>query len=147
LIVVNLLPILPRTPFMASLRGQSAPGPIYCKMDSGRSQVVMPVSQALGCGTSSFTLLPVCLISHIFGLCLPVEMRVNNRRGYTWKAWVLLAPFTCGILVPVSRSMDYRHHATDLIAGSLIGILTAWVGYRSYYPVSYILRSEVQVQS
>jgi diacylglycerol diphosphate phosphatase/phosphatidate phosphatase len=64
------------------------------------------------------------------------EMRVNNRRGYTWKAWVLLAPFTCGILVPVSRSMDYRHHATDLIAGSIIGILTAWVGYRSYYPVS-----------
>jgi diacylglycerol diphosphate phosphatase/phosphatidate phosphatase len=70
-------------------------------------------------------------------------MRVNNRRGYTWKAWVLLAPFTCGILVPVSRSMDYRHHATDLIAGSLIGILTAWVGYRSYYPVSYILSSLV----
>lgn len=60
---------------------------------------------------------------------------MNNRRGYTWKAWALLAPFTCGILVPVSRSMDYRHHATDLIAGSLIGLLTAWIGYRSYYPV------------
>lgn len=64
-------------------------------------------------------------------------MRINNRRGYTWKAWILLAPFTCGILVPVSRSMDYRHHSTDLIAGALIGILTAWVGYRSYYPVSH----------
>jgi diacylglycerol diphosphate phosphatase/phosphatidate phosphatase len=72
----------------------------------------------------------------ISGLSLMAEMRVNNRRGYTWKAWVLLAPFTCAILVAVSRSMDYRHHATDLIAGSIIGVLSAWVGYRSYYPVS-----------
>lgn len=74
-------------------------------------------------------------------------MRINNRRGYTWKAWVLLAPFTCAILVAVSRSMDYRHHATDLIAGSLIGVLSAWVGYRSYYPVSPVLASLLQPAS
>ena len=87
--------------------------------------------------------LPRCQYVFVFDVRqydgLQGEMRVNNRRGYTWKAWALLAPFTCGILVPVSRSMDYRHHATDLIAGSLIGLLTAWIGYRSYYPVSQVI--------
>lgn len=30
--------------------------------------------------------------------------------------------------------MDYRHHATDVIAGAIIGIATGWWGYRQYYP-------------
>lgn len=140
LIGVNRRLTSPRTLFIVSRHGQSAPGPIYCKMDSGHSQAAMLVSPPLGCGTSSFTLLPVGPgLSSTTSHGLMIEMRVNNRRGYTWKAWVLLAPLTCGILVPVSRSMDYRHHATDLIAGSIIGILSAWVGYRSYYPVSRIM--------
>jgi hypothetical protein len=46
---------------MASLHGLSAPGPIYCRMDLGLSQVVIPVSQLLECGISSSTLLPVRL--------------------------------------------------------------------------------------
>lgn len=62
-------------------------------------------------------------------------MRISNRRGYTIKAWILLAPLMCAILVCVSRTMDYRHHATDVIAGSIIGILGAWFAYRQYYPV------------
>lgn len=30
--------------------------------------------------------------------------------------------------------MDYRHHATDVIAGAIIGLATGWWGYRQYYP-------------
>jgi diacylglycerol diphosphate phosphatase/phosphatidate phosphatase len=30
--------------------------------------------------------------------------------------------------------MDYRHHATDVIAGAIIGVISAWWGYRQYYP-------------
>jgi diacylglycerol diphosphate phosphatase/phosphatidate phosphatase len=67
------------------------------------------------------------------------EMRINNKRGYTVKAWILLAPLMCAILVGVSRSMDYRHHATDIIAGGIIGILGAWFAYRQYYPVCLFL--------
>ena len=66
-------------------------------------------------------------------------MRINNKRGYTVKAWILLAPLMCAILVGVSRSMDYRHHATDIIAGGIIGILGAWFAYRQYYPVCLFL--------
>lgn len=65
-------------------------------------------------------------------------MRINNRRGYTWKAWVLLIPLLCSTLVSISRTMDYRHHATDVIAGALVGIAASWFSYRQYYPVCHL---------
>lgn len=33
-----------------------------------------------------------------------------------------------------ARSMDYRHHVGDIIAGSLLGLLIGWYSYRQYYP-------------
>lgn len=68
-------------------------------------------------------------------------MRISNRRGYTWKSWLLLAPLSCAALVSVSRTMDYRHHSTDVIAGAIIGVLAAWFAYRQFYPVSRELRA------
>lgn len=62
-------------------------------------------------------------------------MEINNRQGFTYKSWLLLAPLSCATLVAVSRTMDYRHHATDVIAGSVIGLLGGWYAYRQYYPV------------
>ncbi|KAK6904475.1 hypothetical protein I204_06921 [Kwoniella mangroviensis CBS 8886] len=67
-------------------------------------------------------------------LYLAAKMRINNRTGYTYKSWLLLAPLSCASLITISRTMDYRHHATDVIAGSLIGIAGAWYSYRQYYP-------------
>ncbi|KAK8843500.1 hypothetical protein IAR55_007160 [Kwoniella newhampshirensis] len=67
-------------------------------------------------------------------LYLAAKMRINNRTGYTYKSWLLLAPLSCSTLVSVSRTMDYRHHATDVIAGAIIGIAGGWYSYRQYYP-------------
>ncbi|WVR09265.1 hypothetical protein IAU60_006330 [Kwoniella sp. DSM 27419] len=67
-------------------------------------------------------------------LFLAAKMRINNRSGYTWKSWLLLAPLSCSTLVSISRTMDYRHHATDVIAGAVIGLLFSWYAYRQYYP-------------
>ncbi|WWC91455.1 uncharacterized protein L201_006401 [Kwoniella dendrophila CBS 6074] len=67
-------------------------------------------------------------------LYLAAKMRINHRSGYTYKSWLLLAPLSCASLITISRTMDYRHHATDVIAGSLIGIAGAWYAYRQYYP-------------
>ncbi|OCF34172.1 hypothetical protein I316_04122 [Kwoniella heveanensis BCC8398] len=67
-------------------------------------------------------------------LYLAAKMRINNRTGYTYKSWLLLAPLSCCSLITISRTMDYRHHATDVIAGSILGILGAWYSYRQYYP-------------
>jgi hypothetical protein len=69
------------------------------------------------------------------------EMRINNCQGYTYKSWLLLAPISCATLISISRTMDYRHHATDVIAGAVVGILGAWYSYRQYYPVSGLARS------
>lgn len=63
-------------------------------------------------------------------------MRISNRRGYIWKSWILLAPLSCSTLISLSRTMDYQHHSTDVIAGAIIGILAAWFSYRQFYPVS-----------
>lgn len=43
-------------------------------------------------------------------------------------------PVSASTLVSISRTMDYRHHATDVIAGAVIGIIVGWWGYRQYYP-------------
>ena len=69
-------------------------------------------------------------------LTLTPEMRISNRKGYTWKSWLLVAPLCCALLIAISRLMDYRHNPTDVIGGGIIGVLVAWYGYRQYYPVS-----------
>ncbi|WVN91180.1 uncharacterized protein L203_106436 [Cryptococcus depauperatus CBS 7841] len=67
-------------------------------------------------------------------LWLAAKMRINNRKGFTWKSWLLLVPLSSSTLISLSRTMDYRHHATDVIAGGIIGVLAAWWCYRQYYP-------------
>ena len=51
-----------------------------------------------------------------------------------WKNYVVLAPTLGAALIAVSRIMDARHHPFDVITGSLLGILTAFVAYRQYFP-------------
>lgn len=37
-------------------------------------------------------------------------------------------------LVAISRIMDARHHPFDVISGSMLGIVCAWIAYRQYFP-------------
>ncbi|TYJ52524.1 hypothetical protein B9479_006884 [Cryptococcus floricola] len=67
-------------------------------------------------------------------LYLAAKMRITNNQGFTYKSWLLLAPLSCAALITISRTMDYRHHPTDVIAGSLIGVAGGWYSYRQYYP-------------
>ena len=41
-----------------------------------------------------------------------------------------LAPVSVALLVAVSRVMDYRHNPSDVLAGSLLGLLCAWAFFR-----------------
>jgi diacylglycerol diphosphate phosphatase/phosphatidate phosphatase len=63
-------------------------------------------------------------------------MRIWDRKGFTLKSWLLLIPITAASLIAISRTMDYRHHSTDVLAGAIMGVLVAWYCYRQYYPVS-----------
>lgn len=69
-----------------------------------------------------------------FALYLSGKMHLFDHRGYTVKAWVAIAPLIGATLIAVSRTMDYRHHATDVIAGSILGALIAFTTYHLYYP-------------
>jgi membrane-associated phospholipid phosphatase len=42
-------------------------------------------------------------------------------------------PIGVALFISVSRWFDYRHHGFDIISGSLIGIFTAWFGFRWYH--------------
>lgn len=61
-------------------------------------------------------------------------MHLFDQRGHTIKAWITLIPFTGAALIALTRVTDYRHHPTDIIAGSLLGLGLAYFSYRLYYP-------------
>jgi len=69
-----------------------------------------------------------------FGFYLAGKMHLFDQRGHAIKAWIALVPFMGAATITLTRTMDYRHHATDVIAGSLLGLLTAHFSYRIYYP-------------
>lgn len=62
------------------------------------------------------------------------KLHLFDKIGSGVKAWLCFAPLMGAALVAISRTMDYRHHATDVIAGSLLGLVTAYLSYRQYYP-------------
>lgn len=47
---------------------------------------------------------------------------------------LVLIPILAASLVAVSRIMDARHHPFDVITGSMLGFVTAWISYRQYFP-------------
>ncbi|KAJ8610053.1 hypothetical protein MRB53_038780 [Persea americana] len=50
--------------------------------------------------------------------------------------YLLILPFACiagAIFITGSRYFNYRHHGFDVLFGALIGILTAWTGFRLYH--------------
>ncbi|KAK9474783.1 phosphatidic acid phosphatase type 2/haloperoxidase [Dipodascopsis tothii] len=62
------------------------------------------------------------------------RVRVLDNRGEVWKAALTLAPLLLAVVIACTRIMDKWHHGTDVLAGSLLGLATAWVAYRQYYP-------------
>ncbi|SCV69783.1 BQ2448_1177 [Microbotryum intermedium] len=62
------------------------------------------------------------------------KMHLYDTRGHAIKAWICITPWTGAGLIAISRTMDYRHHATDVIAGSLLGTAITVLTYHLYYP-------------
>ena len=69
-----------------------------------------------------------------FGFYIAGKMHLFDQKGHTIKAWITIIPFTGAALIALTRVTDYRHHATDIIAGSLLGLGLAYFSYRLYYP-------------
>lgn len=67
-------------------------------------------------------------------LYLAGKLHLFDRRGHAVSAWLCGIPLMAAALIAVSRTMDYRHHATDVIAGALLGLVVAYWSYKLYYP-------------
>lgn len=46
---------------------------------------------------------------------------------------VAFIPIATAMFISISRWFDYRHHGFDIISGSVLGIFTAWLGFRWYH--------------
>ncbi|KAG8865164.1 hypothetical protein FRB96_000053 [Tulasnella sp. 330] len=62
------------------------------------------------------------------------KLHLYDNRGRAGKAWIAFLPLAGATLVAISRTMDYRHHFGDVVAGALVGLITAWFCYKQYYP-------------
>lgn len=45
---------------------------------------------------------------------------------------VALVPIAVAFFISASRWFDYRHHGFDIIFGSVMGMVFAWIGFRLY---------------
>jgi membrane-associated phospholipid phosphatase len=50
-----------------------------------------------------------------------------------WLVIVAFIPIATAMFISTSRWFDYRHHGFDIISGSLLGIFTAYYGFRMYH--------------
>ena len=67
-------------------------------------------------------------------LYLAAKLHVLDKRGQAWKSFIVLAPALGAALIADTRIMDARHHPFDVLFGSSLGIVSAWVAYRQYFP-------------
>lgn len=72
-------------------------------------------------------------------LYLAGKMRAFSRArarhgGALWRVAVALAPVLAALVVGVSRTRDYHHNYSDVLAGAAVGTLAAAAAYFALYP-------------
>lgn len=79
---------------------------------------------ATGCGYLAWFLL---------GQLMPLSPSCSGTYLYV-RLFIALLPLSCPVAVGISRITDYWHHPSDVLTGWAIGLLVAWLTYRSLYP-------------
>jgi len=60
-----------------------------------------------------------------------------------WKPFIGLLPLVIAIFISVSRTIDYHHNFSDIIAGALVGTGLSFFSYFLYYPSLFSEESHI----
>jgi len=110
--------------------GRPRPDFLAMAAELGQTATESRLSFPSGHSSSSFA-------SMVFlALYLNGKLHIFNEKGGTpmIKALVPIIPIMLSIFVAVSRTVDYHHHFSDIIAGSILGTGTAFYCYFLLYP-------------
>ncbi|ELP87979.1 phosphatidic acid phosphatase type 2 domain containing protein 1B, putative [Entamoeba invadens IP1] len=64
-----------------------------------------------------------------FSLYVAGELRVFSDKPEMWRLIPVIVPFILAGIIVISRTRDYYHNFSDIIAGSIIGLFSAIIGY------------------
>ena len=76
------------------------------------------------------------------GFFLAGQLRIFDGQAHLTRVSMCIAPLTLSLIVAISRVMDYRHHWSDVVAGSLLGLGVAWIVYQLYFPPLTSVRAD-----
>lgn len=62
------------------------------------------------------------------------KLMQSNSREPIYKYLIVFLPVLGLTYIALSRTQDYRHHFGDVISGSILGLVFAWVFYHRYFP-------------
>lgn len=67
-------------------------------------------------------------------LVLASQTHVLRPRANLATVLVCLAPLVGAAMIAISRLEDYRHDVFDVVSGSVLGMVVAYLNWRRYYP-------------
>lgn len=70
---------------------------------------------------------------YIWGKSLAFS-RKGRSSGESWRFLIGTPTMFLALFIVISRTQDYRHHWEDVTVGSIIGLASAYICYRIYYP-------------
>lgn len=70
------------------------------------------------------------------------QMHIFRPRNDLARVLIALAPLIGASMIAISRLEDYRHDVFDVTAGSLLGMMVAYLSYRRYYPSLRLARCD-----
>jgi len=111
--------------------------PDYILRTIFNTSVCTGVEKDINTGTESFPSSHSSSSFSIMGylsLYIAGQVHLLNRKCNLWKFLIVSIPSLFALFVAISRVHDHRHHPTDVIAGSLLGIISAALTYFYFFP-------------